>query len=114
LYFKPWLVTTNLPPGTNVLTAIATDSSGATTTSAPITVFVEEPPLIPAMIATVTRTGTATIITAQAPGEMQYVLEASPDLTNWITVDTQSAFEGSVTFSHESAEEIQFYRVRTL
>jgi hypothetical protein len=62
----------------------------------------------------VTRTATTTTITAQTTASGQFSLESSTDLTTWTVVDTQPAIEGTVTFTHECAEEAQFYRVQTL
>ncbi|MDB6038168.1 MAG: large protein, partial [Verrucomicrobiales bacterium] len=75
---------TNLAPGRFVLTAIAYDTRGGSSTSAPVSFSMVFAP----RISSLTRLGTNVNVLATATGGIAHVLEYSTDLTHWTPVAT--------------------------
>jgi len=108
------LLVTNLPVGTNTLTAMATDNLGASASSAGVTILVVTPmPLVLSSPQRLTATNFQFNYTAN-PG-LTYVVERSSTLTNWSQLDTNTAATSSVTFTDQEAVATpNFYRVKRL
>src|SRR6266851_1067244 len=108
------LLVTNLPVGTNTLTAMATDNLGGSASSAGVTIVVVTP--VPLVLSSPQRL-TATNFQfkyAANPG-LTYVVERSRTLTNWTQLDTNTAATSSVTFiDPEAVDTRNFYRVKRL
>ena len=108
------LLVTNLPVGTNTLTAMATDNLGGSASSAGVTIVVVTPvPLVLSSPQRLTATNFQFSYTAN-PG-LTYVVERSSTLTNWTQLDTNTAASSSVTFTDQEAVATpNFYRVKRL
>lgn len=100
---------TNLAPGKYVLTAIAYDTRGGSSTSAPVNFSMVFAP----RLTSVTRTGTNVNLLATATGGIVHVLEYGTDLAHWIPVATNVAVRGQVPFTDQQrpANAQQFYRI---
>jgi len=100
---------TGLPPGTYNLTAQATDNAGATTTSSPVSVRVLAPPALTLVPAT---TGPLQFQYPSVAG-VNYVVQGSPDLTNFTGVATNPGNGSPLQFSAPPGGPAQqYYRVR--
>lgn len=110
--FEPFVFTwSNVPAGSHVLTARATDEQGAAATSEAVTVWVAE-----AWRAAVVVAGEFRLTLAGEP-EHEYAIEGSDDLTQWTLLQTKRAdVNGTVNFAEtiktQSAQ--RFYRARRL
>jgi hypothetical protein len=100
---------TNLAPGKYLLSAIAFDNRGGSSTSAPVNFSMVFAPRLTAL----TRVGTNVNILAAATGGIVHILEYSPDLEHWIPVATNVAVRGQVPFTDQQrpANRQQFYRI---
>jgi hypothetical protein len=100
---------TNLAPGKYLLSAIAFDNRGGSSTSAPVNFSMVFAPRLTAL----TRVGTNVNILATATGGIAHILEYSPDLDHWIPVATNVAVRGQVPFTdlQRPANRQQFYRI---
>ena len=100
--------------GEHVIIAKATDTSGATTVTPPVTITVREAPLEPPQITTFTRSENSSTLSFSTNTTRTYALETSPDLLVWTRGESQTPVEGTVTFTHQSGAEYLFYRVVVL
>src|SRR5712692_9541084 len=108
------LLVTNLPVGTNTLTAMATDNLGGSASSPGVTIVVVTPvPLVLSSPQRLSATNFQFHYTAN-PG-LTYVVERSSTFTNWTQLDTNTAAGSSVTFIDPQAVGTpNFYRVKRL
>jgi len=107
----PYTFTTNLTAGTHLISARATDSSGATTASATVEITVVAAPVTPPEISLMSCDGQTTTITVMTTTDREHILEASEDLVIWTEVARQFPLAGTLTLSHQSTALHQFYRV---
>jgi hypothetical protein len=100
---------TNLAPGKYVLTAIALDNRGGSTTSAPVAFSVVFPP----KLVSLTRTGANVNIIASATGGFIHVLQYGNQLGHWTSIATNIAVRGQVPFTdlQRQTNAAQFYRI---
>jgi hypothetical protein len=116
--------TTDVPNGTYTLQSMATDESGQTTTSAPITVTVDNPPLQTSVIVPsngATLSGSAAVLDALSSGTSdltgiafevsggtlsnQVVVHATPTFFGWLAVwNTTAVPNGSYTLVSVATE----------
>ncbi|HUS34202.1 MAG TPA: Ig-like domain-containing protein [Verrucomicrobiae bacterium] len=101
----------NVNSGTQIFYAVATDNSGATTTSDSIQVAVAAP----AQITGISQNGGSWSIGAKATTGISYDLEASSDLINWTKVGSSIASgpppAGPLSLVDNSSQTLRFYRV---
>jgi plastocyanin len=109
---NPSLTVSNLAAGNYMLTAVATDNSGASTTSAAVSVSVVTPVSI--AISSPQRTSaTAFQFAYSANPGLRYVVFRSDTLTNFTPIATNTASASPVTFTDSNATGAQlFYRVQ--
>jgi hypothetical protein len=108
------LSVTNIPAGTYMLTALATDNSGATTTSAGVSISVVDP--VPITISNpLSVSSTQFRLTYTANTGLTYLVERSTSLSNFSGISTNMATGSSVNFTDSAAIDAQgFYRVGRL
>jgi len=108
------LAVTNVAAGAYVLKAVATDNSGATNTSAGVSISVVGP--VPITISDpVSVSGTQFRLTYTANAGLKYVVERSSTLANFSGISTNVATASSVNFTDNAAIGVQnFYRVGRL
>jgi ELWxxDGT repeat protein len=102
----PYQVTrSDLAAGNYSFTAVARDNLGASTTSTTIEVRVVEAPVL-----SIARTGASVVLTVNATAGVPHALQASADLVNWTTIDTQTPASGMITFTETASATNRFYR----
>lgn len=100
----------NLAAGNYTLSAIASDNGGATATNS-ISISVVTPVTV-SLGATVKSSGTNFQFNYPANVGLNYVVQRSPDLINWISLATNTAASNPVVFVDTSATNSpNFYRV---
>lgn len=103
---------TNLAAGTYTLTAKATDSRGASTTSSGVTIHVLTP--VPIVLGSAQQpSSTSFQFDYSATPGLKYVVQRSADLTNFTSLVTNTAVSSPVTFLDTNAPAAAgFYRVQ--
>jgi plastocyanin len=111
---NPSLAVTNLAAGSYTLTAVATDSVGASNTSAGVTITVVTP--VPILLSSFQRlSASAFQFNYTANPALSYVVQRSATLKNFIPLSTNTASSSPVTFRDNNATgAVNFYRVMRL
>jgi plastocyanin len=101
----------SLAAGNYTLKAVATDSRGATNSSAGVTIHVVTP--APITLSAIQRlSASSTQFTFSTTPGLNYVVQRSSDLANFAPIGTVSANAGTMTFTDNNASGIQnFYRI---
>ncbi len=104
-------VWTNVAAGTYTLTAKATDNSGTTTLSTPVNITAANPPRIQPLD-TVYTGGEFRLPMLLEPGK-SYLIQVSPDLVTWTTLQAFTAFGNAIDFVDTLAGNYprRFYRI---
>ena len=111
---SPFSITaSNLVAGSYSLTAVATASGGLSKTSAPVTISVVTPVTVTLSSPQVTNGQFQFTYTAN-PG-LNYVVQNSPDLTNWTSLATNTASASNELYGEAfDVNFLRFYRVGRL
>jgi ELWxxDGT repeat protein len=96
-----------LPAGVYSFTGVATDDSGAMTTSAPIQITVADRP----KISSISQNSGSVTITANATSGVAQTLEGSLDLASWSAIETKTPSSEKVTFIDSVTAPRRFYRI---
>ena len=106
----PYSLTVTLLPGSYIITAKATDSTGLESTSTAVSITVESSGTGPD-IQSAAMESAAFVIVANATSGLDHVLEASADLQTWTPILTNAPTAGVVTFRDEDMQDSRFYRI---
>jgi plastocyanin len=111
---NPTLTVTNLAAGDYILTAVATDNGGASTTSSGIRITVVAP--APISLGSVKKPSAASFqLSYSTTAGLGYVVQRSADLIHWNPVATNSASGSQASFTDTTATAAaNFYRVELL
>jgi plastocyanin len=104
----------NLAAGDYTITAVATDSRGATSTSAGVAIHVLSPAAITLNSIQRPSPSSAQFSFSTTPG-LSYVVHRSADLLNFVPISTNTANASTMTFTDDSAiAPISFYSISLL
>lgn len=106
------LTVSNFTAGVHILTSRATDNQGATGTSPQVSITVVTPS--PVTLTSSGVTNGAYQLTYSVDTGLTYVLQASTNLVDWLSIATNKANSSSFTFTDTSTTNLasRFYRVR--
>ena len=95
------------PAGLYSFTAVATDNSGARTTSEAVSVNISAGP----RISSIARSGDTTTLNVEGQTGVPHILESSFDLISWSGIATNTPVSGSAVFTDSANQPSKFYRV---